>query len=74
MENGRNGFSSSGCVSLADLRHFLTSFGEPLSEEEFDVLLAAVVAGPAISRERRDEGRLGIDELVNTLLGNKGAE
>ena len=57
---------SSCSVGIADLRHFLTHFGEPLTEEDFEQLVAATGAS------RDPEGRLGIAELVQTLLMSAG--
>uniref|UniRef100_A0A1I8BRR8 EF-hand domain-containing protein n=1 Tax=Meloidogyne hapla TaxID=6305 RepID=A0A1I8BRR8_MELHA len=53
---------NSGFVFQSDLRRMLTVFGEPLSEDEYERITAG---------REREEGKINISELVQTLLSFK---
>uniref|UniRef100_A0A914NGH5 EF-hand domain-containing protein n=1 Tax=Meloidogyne incognita TaxID=6306 RepID=A0A914NGH5_MELIC len=53
---------SSGSVFQSDLRRMLTVFGEPLSESEYEQITAG---------REKEEGKINISELVQTLLSFK---
>jgi len=59
-------------VNVADLRQMLTGFGEPLSEDEFEQILAA--CGTGRERQMEKDGRLAIGDIVQTLLAIKWNE
>ncbi|KAF7636910.1 hypothetical protein Mgra_00003650 [Meloidogyne graminicola] len=53
---------SSGFVLQSDLRRMLTVFGEPLSEDEYERI---------VSGKEKEEGKLNISELVQSILSFK---